>query len=175
MPPEKRPGKGLPVEGPSHAAGGQVLKTTQTTHLQTSAEPRPIAAKARRSQELLEQPATQEEVLAKNTTATTATSKDQNSRGPAARFGRRDPSNHRRWTGTPPLGEWALMTHAGTTGQKESDGEKSPGHAAIDRTRKTNSGKVATSNRTPSPVGRWALTARAFAIATSTTVTSLAK
>jgi hypothetical protein len=68
MPPKKRPGKELPLEGPSQMARGQVHETTQTTtQLQTSAEPRPATTKTRRPEEPLEQPPTQVEVFVMNT------------------------------------------------------------------------------------------------------------
>jgi hypothetical protein len=67
------------------------------------------------------------------------------------------------------------VTHARTAGQKKGNGEKSPGHAATNQTRKSNSGRAATSNRTPPSVGTRALGARSHITATSATTTSSAK
>jgi hypothetical protein len=77
MPPKKKLGKELPAESSSQAAGEQIpttaQTTTQTTHIsqmahpQTTTEPRPATTETRRPEDLVEQPATQVEVLAMNT------------------------------------------------------------------------------------------------------------
>jgi hypothetical protein len=68
IPPKKRPGKELPLEGSSETAGSQVHETTQTTaQLQTSIEPRPTTTETRRPEEPPEQPPTQVEVPIMNT------------------------------------------------------------------------------------------------------------
>jgi hypothetical protein len=77
MPPKKRLGKELPVEGSSQAAGEQVPTTThtiiQTTHIPQIVHPQPstefhtATTEARRPKDLVEQPTTQAEVLAMNT------------------------------------------------------------------------------------------------------------
>jgi hypothetical protein len=72
MPPKKRPGKELPVEASSQAAGAQVLKTTQTTtQPQTSTEPQQATVEIRRPEEPLQQPPSQAEELAMTTSAPT--------------------------------------------------------------------------------------------------------
>jgi hypothetical protein len=68
MPPKKRPGKELPLKGPSQTTGSQVHETTLTTdQLQTYAGPRPATTEARRPGEPPEQPPTQVEVSVMNT------------------------------------------------------------------------------------------------------------
>jgi hypothetical protein len=68
MPPKKRLGKELPLEGPFEIAGGQVHETTQTTaQLQTSVELHPTTAKTRRPEKPPEQPPTQVELSIMNT------------------------------------------------------------------------------------------------------------
>jgi hypothetical protein len=60
-------GKELSVEGSSQAVRGQVIKTT--TQPQTSIEPRSAAAETKRPEQPQEQPTTQAEVPAMNTSA----------------------------------------------------------------------------------------------------------
>jgi hypothetical protein len=68
MPPKKRRGKELLLEGPSQMVGGQAHETTQTaTQLQTSTEPRSTATETRRPGEPPEQLPTQVEVPIMNT------------------------------------------------------------------------------------------------------------
>jgi hypothetical protein len=79
MPPKKRSGKELPAEGSSQATIGQVFTTAQTTiqtiHISQTAHPQPfiephVASKEpRRPKDPIEQPTTQAEVFAKNTSA----------------------------------------------------------------------------------------------------------
>jgi hypothetical protein len=78
MPPKKRPGKELPPEGSSQAAGGQVLSTAeatiQTTHIHktahphSSTEPHEAPIEARRPKDPAGQPTTQAEAFATDAT-----------------------------------------------------------------------------------------------------------
>jgi hypothetical protein len=73
MPPKKRPGKELPAEGSSQAAGGQVLTTTeatvqtthihQTTHSHPSTDPHAATIEASRPKDPAGQPTTQVEAF----------------------------------------------------------------------------------------------------------------
>jgi hypothetical protein len=64
MPPKKKPGKELPVDGPSQSTGAPTLKTTQTTtQPPPSSEPQQTTVEVGRP----EQPPNQEEVLTMNT------------------------------------------------------------------------------------------------------------
>jgi hypothetical protein len=57
MPPKRKLGKELPVEGSSQATGAQVLETTQaTTQPQTSADPRIATTETERLDEPPQQP-----------------------------------------------------------------------------------------------------------------------
>jgi hypothetical protein len=77
MSPKKRHGKELPIESSSQAVEGQVFTTAQTTvqityipqtaHPQPSTEPCVATTETRRPEDPVEQPTTQAEVLAMNT------------------------------------------------------------------------------------------------------------
>jgi hypothetical protein len=72
MPPKKKPGKELSVDGPLQLTGALTLKTTQTTtQPPPSSEPQQATAEVRRPDQPTQQPPNQAEVLAMNTSAQT--------------------------------------------------------------------------------------------------------
>jgi hypothetical protein len=177
MPPKKRPGKDFSVEGSSQDRGLALEIAQTTTDICRAFSNNGRNQKTQRATGTTGRPgggAPHEHLCAKHS-ATTSTSRDQNSRGSTIRFRRGDRSNHQRFTDMPPLGEWALVTHAGIASQKKGNGEKSPDHATTNQTRKSNSGRTVASNRTPPSAGTQVLGARALVTATSAIVTSSVK